>query len=148
MSKTNIETTANLVDPALLTNEELAELLPEVDRIADWCKKVQETATGRLLTGEVVPGFKLIESSSREKITNEDGLAAKLIEAGYTREIIYETNLRTLTDLRRIIGNKEFKDLSVGFTEKPKGNPKLVKETDKGTAYVNTDFDHIINGGK
>lgn len=146
MSKTNIETTANLVDPALLTNEELAELLPEVDRIADWCKKVQEVAIGKLLTGEIIQGFKLIESSSREKITDENGLATALISAGYPKEAIYETNLKSLTDLRKTVGAKEFKALSAGFTEKPKGAPKLAKETDKGQAYVNTDFDHIIGG--
>lgn len=135
-----------LKDPALLTNEELVDLLPDVERIADWCKKVQDAAVDKLISGERLSGWKLIEGQSREKVSDEEGLVNALISAGYAREILYETSLKSLTDLRRAVGPKTFKELSEGFTTKPKGAPKLAKENDKGTPYINTDFDHITVG--
>lgn len=146
MSKTNIEKTMDLIDPRLLTNEELAELIPHVERIADWCKKVEAAAIDKLLSSEKIPGYKIVEGTSRERISDPDGLVKKLEEAGYSKASLFDTNLKSLTDLRKVVGAKEFKALAVGFTEKPKGSPKLVKETEKGVPYVNTDFDDIIGG--
>ena len=39
--------------------------------------------------------------------------------------------LRTLTDLERLVGKKKFNELCGAYIEKPQGKPTLVPESDK-----------------
>lgn len=126
------------IKPVELTNEEIGIYLEKAIDIAKWVKDLEEYALAESLAGREVKGWKAVEGRSNRKITDEKGLADKLIQVGYDEVMIYKPKqLETITKLEKLVGKNEFVELSVGFVEKPKGKPTLVKDTDKREAITN-----------
>lgn len=134
-------------DPRLLSPEELPDYLMQADSIDGWCDDIKSYATELLLHGESVPGYKLVEGRSVRRIINPDGLAAVLQKA-VPKDMLYKPQeLRTITELEKMIGKKAFSDMSDGYIEKPAGKPTLAKITDKRKEYhvIDSDFADAIN---
>ena len=131
------------LDAMLLSNDEIATLLPRVDGVADWIKEVKEYALQQALEGVKFDGFKVVEGTSRRQIVDPDGLAEKLIDDGFGPDKIYKpAELKTITSLEKLVGKKYFAELSKGYVEKPQGKPTLVPESDKRAEWnaVEDDF--------
>lgn len=120
-----------------LTNEQVAAILPRLDDLVKWAKTLQEHALNELLAGRDIPGYKVVEGRSVRKITNEDGLANALIEAGTPEAMLYERKLYGITALEKIIGKKKFTELSKGYVSKPQGAPTLAPADDPRQAIAN-----------
>ena len=129
-------TAANYADPRLLTPEELATaVLPNLAIIKTWLSGVEDYALNQALAGVALPGWKLVEGRSNRKITDPDAAAAALNQAGYkTTEIYKPQELRTITDLERLTGKKNFAAICGEFIDKPQGKPTLAPESDKRPA--------------
>lgn len=122
-------------DPAAMSLEEIANLLPHIKEIEAWCKDIKAYALNQMLKGEQIKGYKLVEASAKRKIINENGLLHALREHGYEDE---ETmKLKSITDLEKLVGKKEFAILSAGCVEKPKGSPAIAPLNDKRKSYEN-----------
>lgn len=117
-----------------LTNAEISVVLPQLDDLVKWAKAVQDYALDELLAGREVPGYKAVEGRSVRKIVDEDGLAAALIADGTPEAMLYERKLYGITALEKLVGKKQFSELSKGFVEKPEGKPTLAKDSDKRPA--------------
>lgn len=117
-----------------LTNADISVVLPQLDDLVKWAKAVQQYALDELLAGRDVPGYKAVEGRSVRKIVDEDGLAAALIADGTPEAMLYERKLYGITALEKLIGKKQFTELSKGFVEKPEGKPTLAKDSDKRPA--------------
>ena len=77
-------------------------------------------------TGLRVPG----------SVRDPDAVIALLTKEGYAPETILKpTELRTITDLEKLIGKKAFGTLCKDYIEKPQGKPTLVPDSDKREAY-------------
>lgn len=131
------------LDAMLLTSDDIAELLPNLDGVEAWIKSVKEYALQTALEGTKYEGYKLVEGTSRRKIVDEDGLANVLIAEGYQENAIFKPKeLQTITALEKMIGKKHFSELSTGYVDKPQGKPTLVPVSDKRAEWnaVETDF--------
>ena len=138
-------------DSALLTTQELAELLPVIELLTGWGKDVQALALQKALDGDRLPGYKLVEGRSVRVITQPDVLAGRLLAGGKSPEEVYRPReLRTLGELEKLIGRKAFAELADGCLAKPPGKPTLVKETDKRPEWspARADFADIIQSEK
>ena len=70
--------------PALLTEEEIAEVLLVADELAKWAADVYAFATDEAITrGKQWTGFKLVEGRSNRKYTDEELVAEAVKAAGY-----------------------------------------------------------------
>ena len=119
----------------LLTDQQIAELLPELPGLIDWAKEVQEFALDQALKGTIYKGFKVVEGISRRKITNESKVAEELQNAGFGyNQIMTKPKLQTITALEKLVGKKEFAEIAGIYLEKPQGKPTLVPENDKRPA--------------
>lgn len=119
-------------NPALLlTADEIAALLPDLKDIEEWCKDVQQFALDQALQGTRYAGYKLVEGTSRRKITAPEEAQEKLQAQGFTADQITTTKLKTITELEKLVGKKEFNALLEGCIEKPPGAPTLVPESDR-----------------
>ena len=99
-----------------------------------------------LLSGVQLPGWKIVEGRSIRKITNQDAAAVALNRAGYkTTEIYKPQELRTITELEKLVGKKQFAAICSEYIEKPQGKPTLAPESDKRPAIdpVLDDFKDI-----
>lgn len=121
----------------ILTAEELAtEVLPKLATVKTWLAGIEDYALQQALEGVELPGWKLVEGRSVRKITDQDGAAAALNKAGYkTTEIYKPQELKTITELEKLAGKKQFNAICGEYIEKPQGKPTLAPESDKRPAF-------------
>lgn len=128
-----LEETGN--DPALMSDEELAKVLPLAEMITGWADELKKFMLDQAINrGAEYPGYKLVEGRSRRVILNPRALAQKLVDAGYRD--IYE--LKGISDLEAVVGAKEFAEIAGGLVEKPAGTPTLVLASDPRPAIGGT----------
>lgn len=130
----------------ILTAEELAkDVLPKLATVKTWLAGIEDYALQQALAGVELPGWKLVEGRSVRKITDQDGAAAALNKAGYkTAEIYKPQELKTITELEKLAGKKQFAAICGEYIEKPQGKPTLAPESDKRTA-INPMLDDFKN---
>ena len=120
-------------DPALLTDEEIAEIIGLADELAKWAGDIYTYATALAINeGREWDGFKLVEGRTRRKYTDEAAVAEVAKGAGYTD--IFKQSLITITEMEKLMGKKKFNDILGKLVEKPKGKLTLVPETDNRQA--------------
>lgn len=132
----------------ILSNAEVADLLVQAEGLAAWYKDLQEYATGALLAGDEIPGFKLVEGRSNRTFSNVDEAIQALIAAGYDEALIYDRKPKTLTELEKMLGKKDFASLLAPFVVKPQGKPTLAPASDKRAAFNPgaAEFEGVGNG--
>lgn len=144
---TEVCTGAAANDPKLISTEELAkDVLPLLATVKTWLAGVEDYALQQALSGVQLPGWKIVEGRSVRKITDQDAAAVALNKAGYkTTEIYKPQELRTITELEKLVGRKQFAAICSDYIEKPQGKPTLVPESDKRKAIdpVADDFKDI-----
>ena len=131
-----ISVATNHPDPKLISADELAtDVLPILATVKTWLAGVEDYALQQALSGVQLPGWKVVEGRSVRKITDQDGAALALNKAGYkTTEIYKPQELRTITDLEKLTGKKQFAVICGEYIEKPQGKPTLAPESDKRPA--------------
>jgi len=136
------ERTALAYDP-----DELAAWLGEADLLETWIKRVREFAYQRANSGEVVPGFKLVEKQGRAKWTDETGATELLTSYGYEGDSFFNPpKLRTPAQVRTALkkdpgtvkGGKRgtVRKEVEGWIETKSSGTALVPESDKRPAVT------------
>ena len=141
-----IKTAEENEDPRLVTPEIMAkDILPRLAAIKSWCSDIEAYALEQALAGVSYDGFKVVEGRSNRKITNPLKVA-EILTADYEPSLVWKPQeLRTITDLERLVGKKRFAELCSGYIEKPQGKPTLVPDSDKRPPFnsAETDFKDI-----
>ena len=120
-------------DPALLSDDEIAEIIGVAEELSKWASDIYTYATALAINeGKEWDGFKLVEGRTRRKFTDEELVAETAKAAGYTD--IYKQSLITITEMEKLMGKKKFGEILGSLIEKPKGKLTLVPETDKRQA--------------
>lgn len=118
-------------EPALLSDDEIAEILGRIDELTAWASDINEYALKQAINGKEWTGWKLVEGRSNRKYINENA-AAKIVEdAGFDP---YEHKVLGITAMQKMLGKAKFNKLLGGFIEKPQGKPTLVPMSDKRPA--------------
>lgn len=130
-------------EPALLSDDEIAEVLLKVDTLKKWAEEIYAYAQNEAVVNHRQwPGFKLVLGKSNRKYTDENEAAEAAKKAGYTD--IYKTSLIGITDMEKLMGKKKFSEILGSLVYKPEGKVTLVPESDKReavkTATVEADF--------
>ena len=116
--------------PALLTDDEIAEVLKVADELARWSADVYAYAQDEAVTrGKKWDGFKLVEGRTCRKYTDEEEAAEAAVAAGYTD--IYKKSLIGITEMEKLMGKKRFAEILGKLVYKPQGKITLVPESDK-----------------
>ena len=114
--------------PALLNDEEIADILGKVDALTAWAFDVKEYALQQAVSGKDWPGWKLVEGRSNRKYTSEAAVAAAVESIGLDP---YERKVFGITAMQKLLGKSRFEELLTPYIEKPQGKPTLVPESDK-----------------
>lgn len=124
-------------DPKLISKEDMERtILPLLSTFKTWITGVEEYSLQQALDGVQYEGFKVVEGRSMRKITDPEAVMKLLGEEGFTRDAyIKPTELRSLTDLEKLIGKKRFNTLCADYIKKPQGKPTLAPESDKRPAF-------------
>lgn len=129
--------------PALLSDEEIAEVMGQADELSRWASDVMAYATAAAIEdGRHFDGYKIVEGRSNRKFTDTAAVEKAAKEAGYTD--IYNETLITLTAFEKLMGKEVFQKVLGAYVEKPKGKLTLVPVSDKRPevtiANVNDEF--------
>lgn len=119
--------------PALLSDEEIAEVVAKADELAKWAADVYAFAQDEAIVhSKQWPGFKVVEGKSSRKYTSEEEVAQAATAAGY--KDIYKRSLIGITEMERLMGKDRFREILGPLVYKPKGKLTLVPESDKREA--------------
>lgn len=123
------------LEARFLAPENIAAVLSKADLFKNWIAAVEEYALDQAVThGVTWPGFKLVEGRSNRKIADEKQAADELLKH-CTADEIYNTKLKGITDLTKLLGSADFNRLLSPYIIKPAGKPVLVVEADKRPAF-------------
>jgi len=125
------------VDSESVTDERVKLILDNKKLIESFLSAVETRAFERLVAGEMIPGYKLVEGRSNRKWI--DDAEAKLIEK--LGDEAFEKSLIGITAAEKKLNKKEVNDL----TYKPPGKLTLAPESDKRPAVtsVTDDFENL-----
>lgn len=124
-------------DPRKISKEVMENtILPLLSTFKTWLTGVEEYSLEQALNGVQYQGFKIVEGRSIRKITNPTAVMELLDKEGFAKEAyIKPTELRSITDLEKLIGKKRFGTICAEYINKPQGKPTLVPESDKRPAF-------------
>jgi hypothetical protein len=115
--------------PALLTEEEVSEVLVKAQNLKTWVNDVEEFALTRAVEQDIVPpGFKLGTTITHRKISDSQLAATVLVEKGMDPAVIWEPpKLKSISVLEKLGPKGQVVSWLGDLVQKPAGSPKLVK---------------------
>jgi hypothetical protein len=144
--------TAQVVPQQQATAEWLSVAMSKVKLIEDWCKAVRAETERRLLAGQPVPGYKLVQGKmGNRKWADAEEAEAALKTFRLKTEEMYDLSLISPTTAEKLVGNKtlgprQWKKLQPLIT-RSEGQPSVAPESDKRPALVvaadTSDFDVV-----
>lgn len=91
-----------LPNSGTLSNAEIGRILPQISLIKDWCSAVEDTALGKIMNGEEIEGWKVVEGRSVRKISDVESVKATLSRNGYKEnDYMRPAELRSITELEK-----------------------------------------------
>lgn len=124
-------------DPALLTDDEIADIVRRTPKLIDWANSVAEYAQEKAINeNKQWPGLKLVEGISRRKWIDEDQASDTIFARcpELSEDEIFNMKLKPITAIEKIIGKKRFAEILGDVVVKPQGKPTLVPSEDKRPA--------------
>ena len=119
--------------PALLTEQEIANVLSKAQDLRTWANDVEEYALNRAIKENVIPdGFELGVGITHRKILDQQLAAKTLVEKGLPEEQLWEPRkLKSIAALEKMAPTKGQVISWLGaLVVKPEGSPKLVRLKD------------------
>ena len=130
--------------PALLSDEEIGEVMGQADELQRWAGDVMAYATAAAANeGRHFDGYKLVGGRSVRKFTDAAAVEKAAKDAGYTD--IYNKSLITLTTFEKLMGKDTFQDILGPYVEKQKGKLTLVPVSDKRPEVIVTNVEDEFN---
>ena len=112
----------------------IADILKQESVINGWLKAVKERALSQMLSGEEIPGYKVVEGRGSRSWSDPE-LVEELLSSIQPREkYMTEPELLSPYQLEKSIGKKEAALVSQFIVTKP-GNPTIAPATDKREPY-------------
>ena len=120
--------------PDDLTDAEIEDILDKAANFKTWIGDIEEYALNQALAGHKWERYKAVEGRSNRKFSNPERVAELILAEG--KEPYRPQELKTLTDIEKMLGKVKFKEVLGAFVEKPQGKPTLVLRTDKRDEFT------------
>lgn len=145
--------TAQVIEPIKSgSSDDLARALAAADLIEQWLKAVRGEVETRLLAGQAVPGWKLVQGKKgNRQWTSKEEAEAALKAMRVKHDQMYDYSLISPTTAEKlqkaeVIGPRQWPKLAALITQ-AEGKPSVAPETDKRPALVlgavADDFEHV-----
>ncbi len=124
----------------MLEDSEIEMILERADALTAWAADVKEYALSEALKGRKWNGYKVVESRSNRKYTDEKMAVAVVKKAG--KDPYSEPKILGITEMTKLLGGrKKFDELLSKYVCKPQGKPTLVPESDKRKEWSSAEND-------
>lgn len=121
--------------PEKMTLADIGEALIEGKQLKKWLEAVEDYALKKALEGKKIPGWKVVAGRSVREFTDTDAAFKHIIEHGIEEEMLYKREPLTLTAVEKLMGKKEFADVTKDYVTKSKPKPALAEESDRRAEY-------------
>ena len=124
-------------EPALLTDDEIADIVKRTPKLVEWANSIQEYAQAKAINeNKQWPGLKLVEGVSRRKWIDEDQASNTIFARcpELSEDEVFNMKLKPITSIEKIVGKKRFAEILSDVVIKPQGKPTLVPLEDKRPA--------------
>ena len=111
-----------------------------------WITNLEEYALSECLSGNEIPGWKVVAGKSDRKFTDIDKAFEVIKSAGFNEALLYERKPITLTNVEKLLGKPTFRDLLNNYVEKPQGKPTLALNTDKREPITRSSVENDFKG--
>ena len=129
---------------ALLTNHDLAAIAPKLELIHDWCNGVRAEMERRILAGQHVEGWKVVQGKKGNRAWADVQRVEREIELLGLEDKAYSRKLLTPTQLEKAVGKTDAWTALKELVTQPEGKAAVVPITDKRPALSLTcDFEPI-----
>ena len=110
----------------------VADILKAEPMISAWLKAVKDRALAALLSGDTIPGYKVVEGRGSRAWSDEAAAGAALVAAGYSdEEICTEPVLLSVAQMEKALGKKRVAELCGPLIVSKPGSPTVAPESDK-----------------
>ena len=129
-------TQLDFVEPQLLSNEQIAEILIKIPLLKQWCDDLNRYALNEAINnGRKLHNLKLVQGNTKRKYKDESEVIDALKTQGYADEDIFEQKLKNMTNMKKMLGVRKFGELVEPLLIKPEGKPQLVSIEDSRSEY-------------
>ena len=128
----------------LMSMEEIKDVMDRLPVAEIFFKQVKEYVFSKLLSGEKVPGYKLVKGKASRYFKDPDKVEKTLVKAGFSDKIYTEpipAQLKTLSAIEKSIKKSNFTKLLSDFVGIKEGNPNLAPEKDAREEYSSLESD-------
>jgi hypothetical protein len=118
--------------PALLTSEEVAEVISKAQQLKSWASDVEDYALTCAVNENKLPtGYKLGTTATHRKITDTELAKVILKEKGISADDMFEPQkMKSITNLEKLAPKGQIVSWLGDLIQKPAGSPKLIKVKD------------------
>lgn len=135
--------------PNVLTDAEVGDLLTRGKHLVEWYEDLQAYALRAILEGKTIPGYKVVAGRSQRAFRDPDAAIKILLDSGVEKAAIYDYEPKTLAQLEKVVGAKQFAKLMGDQVYKPEGKPTLTVSSDAREPYQSAAADFAeVAGGK
>jgi hypothetical protein len=127
--------------PSELTNERLAQIVAALARFSSWSNACQEYLEAKLLAGEQVPGWKVVDKIGRAKWISDEESVAKTLELLYdiNRDLVLPRKLTTISEVEKLLKGagatkRQIEDFKLRCTLKESSGMTIAPESDRRPA--------------
>ena len=118
-------------DHDLMDNDDIAETLRALPAVKSWIANLEAYALEQAMAGTPIPGFKVVEGRSLRQIPDQTAAIDALRKAGLAEDsYLRPRELKTISDLEKLLTKKGFNSILGSYVVKPQGKPTLVEDTD------------------
>ena len=142
------------VVPETADERDLARIMANADMIEKWVKAVRAEVERRLLAGEPVPGYKLVQGKKgNRQWADPDAAEETLKSMRIKHDQMYDYKLASPTSIEKLakagdVGPRQWAKIQDLITQS-EGQPSVAPESDKRPALVTSatasDFDDVTN---
>jgi hypothetical protein len=118
--------------PALISDEQMAAILPMLDDAEAWILDIRSYAENQALHGQRIPGYKLVHGKRPNRTWKDtEEVEAALLRSGIPVDDFRETRLKPVGAVEKALGKATFRALLGDLTTQGEGKLILVPEDDR-----------------
>ena len=142
-----IATPADFADLAVAEEDDVSRALARVELVEQWCKAIRAEVERRLLAGQPVAGFKLVEGRRGNRAWSDEAAVEKLFKSfRFKKDEMYDFKLISPTKAEKILkaknpGRWEKVD---ALTSRGDGKPSVAPATDRRPALAVSSSDEDV----
>lgn len=124
---------SDFADLAVADEDELSRAMARVELVEQWCKAIRAEVERRLLAGEPVAGFKLVEGRRGNRAWADETEVEKLFKSfRFKKEEMYDFKLISPTKAEKLLKNNPGRWEKIeALTSRAEGKPSVAPATDR-----------------